>query len=67
MRCPNCKKKMEKGVLKSGKDIIWSSKALIDKAEDVLVADKKTFGSKVESYYCENCGYIVIPAPRKEG
>jgi len=51
---------MEKGVLQSGKDIVWKSKALRDKADDVIVAEKKAFGSKKEAYYCTNCGYMVI-------
>ena len=67
MRCPNCRSKMEKGVLQSGKDIIWSSKALRDKTPDVLVAEKKTFGSKKEAYYCTKCGYIVMATREKEG
>lgn len=60
MRCPNCRNKMEKGMLQSGKEITWSSKALWDKTEDVVVAEKKAFGSKKEAYYCTKCGYLVM-------
>ncbi len=67
MRCPNCRSRMEKGVLQSGKEIVWSSRALRDKAEDVLVAEKKVFGSKAEAYYCEKCGFIVMRTREKEG
>ena len=52
MRCPNCRKKMLKGYLQSSREITWSQKALtITKTEDVVVAEKKTFGSKKEAYY----------------
>ena len=67
MRCPNCRSKMEKGELQSGKEIIWSSRSLRDKAEDVVVAEKKAFGSKKEAYYCTNCGYLVMATREKEG
>ena len=49
---------MEKGSLQSSRDIIWTSRALgKDKADDVLVAEKKLFGRGAEAYYCENCGF----------
>ena len=60
MRCPNCRNKMEPGVLQSGRDIVWSSKALRNKSPDVTVAEKKMFGSKEEAYYCTKCGFLVM-------
>ena len=68
MRCPNCRSKMEKGSLQSGRDIIWTSRALgKDKADDVLVAEKKKmFGRGKEAYYCENCGFLVMRTREKE-
>lgn len=65
MRCPNCRSKMEKGVVQSGRDIIWSSKALLDRSEDVVIAEKKAFGSKKEAYYCQKCGYLVMATREK--
>ena len=66
MRCPNCRSRMERGVLQSGKDIIWSSRALRDKADDVLIAEKRTCGSKKEAFYCVNCGFLVMRTREKE-
>ena len=67
MRCPNCRSRMEKGSLQSSRDIIWTSRALgKDKADDVLVAEKKLFGRGAEAYYCENCGFLVMRTREKE-
>ena len=51
---------MEPGVLQSGRDIVWSSKALRNKSPDVTVAEMKMFGSKEEAYYCTKCGFLVM-------
>ena len=68
MRCPNCRSKMEKGSLESSRDIIWTSKAFgREKAEDVVVAEKKLFGRGKEAYYCENCGFLVMQIKKQEG
>ena len=56
---------MEKGVLQSGRDIIWSSKSLLERSEDVVIAEKKAFGSKATAYYCTKCGFLVIPNREK--
>lgn len=65
MRCPNCRSKMEKGNLESGKDIVWSSKALLNKPEDVLIVEKKLFGGGKEAFYCMKCGYLVMDTREK--
>ena len=68
MRCPNCRKKMLKGHLQSSREITWSQKAFtVARTEDVLIAEKKTFGSKTEAYYCDACGTLVVETRERKG
>jgi len=64
MNCPYCETEMEKGLLQSAKEILWSDKRKrlwfsANKADDILVAPMSLFGSVIESYLCRNCKKIV--------
>ncbi len=64
MQCPYCKKEMGKGLLQSGKMMLWTRKkhylSLRPKGDDLLLDENYLTGTAVPAWICRSCQKILI-------
>lgn len=66
MKCPYCNEEMSKGILQSGRNIIWSTakhKTTFNAnhtKDELTIAKENLIGAYIDCYYCKFCDKIII-------
>ena len=57
MKCPNCGKEMECGIVKSDREIMWQKEG---EKQTQRISSRLFVSSKAYAERCEECGIVVL-------